>query len=265
MTPRILIAGIGNIFLGDDAFGVEVARRLLCRPQLPAVRVVDFGIRGLDLAYALLDGYELAILVDAVPQGGAPGTLYVLEPQIEPKSGPASPPPAIEAHSMDPAKVLRTVAALGGRPGRVLVVGCEPSPRADVQEMQFEMSEPVSAAVDEAVSLVESLVRRLLNGESVTPDYGDASFPRPRYAGGGLGRGLVRDAVREATSVGQTTPSLPSPGVPEEGMNSGRRTGDDPFPPQFGGTPNGQEAQAIRPSAPGAQPPANQHVEVRTW
>ena len=77
---RILIAGIGNIFLGDDAFGVEVARRLVRRRLPDGVRVVDFGIRGLDLTYALLDGYEAVILVDAAPRGGPPGTLYVLEP-----------------------------------------------------------------------------------------------------------------------------------------------------------------------------------------
>src|SRR6516225_7125141 len=84
--PRILVAGIGNIFLGDDAFGVEVARRLAARPQPDGVRVADFGIRGIDLTYALLDGYETVILVDATPRGGQPGTLYVIEPDV---GGPA--------------------------------------------------------------------------------------------------------------------------------------------------------------------------------
>src|SRR5262249_15201119 len=117
--PRILVAGVGNIFLGDDAFGVEVARRLARRPLPPEVRVVDFGIRGLDLTYALLDGYETVVLVDAAPRGGPPGTLYVLEPEPgEPPAGEAG--PLFEMHSLDPVKVLRLAAALGGRVERLL-------------------------------------------------------------------------------------------------------------------------------------------------
>src|SRR5580658_7980152 len=110
--PPILIAGVGNIFLGDDAFGVEVVRRLAQRELPPEVRVVDFGIRGLDLTYALLDGYETVILVDATPRGGPPGTLYVLEPTQEGFSETDT--PLIQTHGMDPVKVLRLVAALGG-------------------------------------------------------------------------------------------------------------------------------------------------------
>src|SRR5689334_8572384 len=114
-VPRILVAGIGNIFLGDDAFGVEVAQRLARRAWPEGVRVVDFGIRGLDLAYALLDGYDAAILVDAAPRGGPPGSLYVIEPS---EGGPAGQDEVgagtlIEGHGMDPVKVLRLVAALG--------------------------------------------------------------------------------------------------------------------------------------------------------
>src|SRR3954453_4709901 len=123
--PRVLIAGVGNIFLGDDAFGVEVAPRL-ARGALPdGVQVVDFGIRGLDLAYALLDGYEAVILVDAAPRGGLPGTLYVIEPDCEPQ---AETPGAglMEAHGMDPVKVLRLVDSMGGKVDRLVVVGCEP-------------------------------------------------------------------------------------------------------------------------------------------
>src|SRR6202030_732892 len=82
MKERILIAGIGNIFLGDDAFGVEVVRRLAARKLPDAIRVVDFGIRGFDLAYALMEGYEITILVDATPRGGQPGTLYTIEPDL---------------------------------------------------------------------------------------------------------------------------------------------------------------------------------------
>src|SRR5262245_6478454 len=102
-----LIAGIGNIFLGDDAFGVEVAQRLAGHVLPDSVYVVDFGIRGLDLAYALLDGYDAAILVDAMPRGGAPGTLYVVEPEC---NGPSE--AMIEAHALDPAKVLRLAATM---------------------------------------------------------------------------------------------------------------------------------------------------------
>jgi hydrogenase maturation protease len=164
MPARILIACIGNIFLGDDAFGVEVARRLIQRPWPEGVRIVDFGIRGLDLTYALLDGYDTAILVDATPRGGPPGTLYVLEPIIGEPEGST---PQVDGHSLDPVKVLRLAAVLGGRVGRLLLVGCEPASCADPLEMQLEMSTPVRAAVEEAVPLIEALVARLLQGEPI--------------------------------------------------------------------------------------------------
>jgi hydrogenase maturation protease len=167
--PRLLIACIGNIFLGDDAFGVEVARRL-DRCKLPeGVRVIDFGIRGLDLTYALLDGYESVILVDAVPRGGRPGTLYVLEPSVGASPGPEAngAGPLIETHGMDPVKVLRLAEAMGGQVGRLLLVGCEPSPLAESDEMQAGLTEPVRVAVDEAVLLIESLIARLLQGEYI--------------------------------------------------------------------------------------------------
>ena len=154
MTQRILLAGIGNIFFGDDAFGVEVARRLASEPWPAGVSVVDFGIRGLDLAYALLDDYDLAILVDATPQGGAPGTLYVIEPDLE--GAPLT--TAVEMHGMDPWKVLQMTATLGGPRPRVLIVGCEPTPPVDPDDMQMGLSEPVERAIDEAVRMVRSLV-----------------------------------------------------------------------------------------------------------
>jgi hydrogenase maturation protease len=170
MTPRILIAGIGNIFLGDDAFGVEVVHRLASRCWPPGVRVVDFGIRGIDLTYALLDSCDVAILVDAVCRGQAPGTVYVIEPQIHSTSSGQAPvdlvgqcQPLIEPHDLDPAKVLRVVASLGGHVQRVILVGCEPTPFDPQQDMQMEMSQPVRAAVDEAATVVESLVTRLLD------------------------------------------------------------------------------------------------------
>ena len=158
-APRILIAGIGNIFLGDDAFGVEVARKLAQRPLGEGVRVVDFGIRGIDLTYALLDGCDIAILVDAVPRGGTPGTVYVIEPDAPVDADVPQGMPLIEAHDLDPAKVLRLVRSLGGKVRRVLLVGCEPTPFDSEQDMQMELSEPVRAAVDEAVAVVESLVQ----------------------------------------------------------------------------------------------------------
>ena len=165
--PRVLVAGVGNIFLGDDAFGVEVVRRLAGRAQPEGVRVVDFGIRGLDLLYTLLDGCQSVILVDAVPRGGPPGTLYLLE--IEGDAGEAVPEsgPMIDTHDLDPAKVLRLAGAMGARVERLLLVGCEPSPLADTDDLQTGMSEAVQRAVEEAVPLVESLARRLLDGEAI--------------------------------------------------------------------------------------------------
>ena len=162
--PRILIAGVGNIFLGDDAFGVEVAQRLARRPLPGEVRVVDFGIRGLDLVYALLDGYDTVILVDAAPRGGPPGTLYVLEPQAGGPPGPADAGVAVEAHALDPAKVFRLAATLGGRVGHLLLVGCEPGTPSGADDMHMGLSPPVAAAVEEAVPLVEGLVAKLLRG-----------------------------------------------------------------------------------------------------
>jgi len=151
---RILVAGIGNIFLGDDAFGVEVVRRLVQRPLPEGVSVVDFGIRGMDLAYAILDGYDWVILVDAAPRGDDPGTLYLIEPRA------GDEPPEFGGHSIDPANVLRLVRAMGGEPGNVLVIGCEPSP-CDLDEMDMSISAPVQAAIPEAVSMVESLIEKL--------------------------------------------------------------------------------------------------------
>jgi hydrogenase maturation protease len=165
---RILIAGIGNIFLGDDAFGVEVAKRLLERDLPEDVRVVDFGIRGLDLAYALLDGYEAVVMVDAAPRGGRPGTLYLIEPDRSqpPDAGDVS---LIDGHSLSPENVLRLAAAMGGCSGRLLLVGCEPARAGGADEPWngFALSDPVRVAVDQAVGLIESLIPRLLRGEGI--------------------------------------------------------------------------------------------------
>jgi hydrogenase maturation protease len=156
---RVLVAGIGNVFLGDDGFGVEVVRRLAGRELPEGVEVADFGIRGMDLAYALQDDYEVVVFVDAIPRGEKPGTVYLLEPEIE-EDGEV----ALDTHGMDPVKVIKLARALGARPTRTLVVGCEPQAIVsgeDYEEMQMELSEPVRAAVEEAVKLVESLVEKI--------------------------------------------------------------------------------------------------------
>jgi hydrogenase maturation protease len=159
--PRILVAGIGNVFLGDDGFGVALAARL-ARCALPAgVEVVDFGIRGMDLAYALGDGYDAALLLDAAPQGEPPGTLTVIEPHVDEAAV------AVDAHGMDPVKVLALARALGGSPPRTLVVACEPQTRmsGDEPDLVGDLSEPVRAALDPAVRLVESLLEELTTTE----------------------------------------------------------------------------------------------------
>jgi hydrogenase maturation protease len=154
--PSILVAGIGNIFLGDDAFGVEVVQRLLRRPLPEGVRVMDYGIRGFDLAYAMLEGHDLVVLVDATSQGGAPGTLYLIEADTSPPEGPA---PEIQAHSMTPAAVFHLIRAMGQEPPRrVLVVGCEPESFGPEEIGQMGLCDSVAAAVPGAVELVEQVI-----------------------------------------------------------------------------------------------------------
>jgi hydrogenase maturation protease len=160
MKPTVLIAGIGNIFLGDDGFGCEVARRLSARAWPDNVKVVDFGIRGFDLTYALLDGHDITIFVDATPRGNEPGTLYTIEPalaEIENIEAGAM----IDAHSMNPMKVLSMVKSMGGEFKKILLVGCEPATFGP-EEGQMGLSEPVAAAVPKAVDVVESLVAQVL-------------------------------------------------------------------------------------------------------
>lgn len=159
--PRILVAGIGNIFLGDDAFGVEVVKRLAGRKLPEAVRVADFGIRGFDLVYALQDGYEATILVDACPQGHAPGTVCVLEPDLETADGPGQ-QNVIETHGMNPVNVIRMAKAMNVPLKRMLVVGCEPETLGG-DEGHMGLSAPVEAALDEAVRVIEGLVYKFLN------------------------------------------------------------------------------------------------------
>lgn len=155
-TSHTLVAGIGNIFHSDDGFGSEVARKLLTQAVPEGVKVADFGIRGVHLAYELLDGYETAIFIDATQQGGEPGTIYVIEPDfdaIETENGLAE-AGILDAHGMDPASVLAILRSLGGGVDRLLIVGCEPAEIGD----GMGLSEAVSKAVDEAIRVVHELL-----------------------------------------------------------------------------------------------------------
>lgn len=160
--PSVLIAGIGNIFFGDDAFGVAVVRHLADASFPDGVTVTDFGIRGLDLAYALVDGYDAAILIDAAARGGTPGTIYVIEPELS--SDDAGDGAALNAHGMDPVRVLRLAQTLGRLPARLTVIGCEPARVGDdgsFADSLVSLSAGVAAAVPEAARLVTSLVHTL--------------------------------------------------------------------------------------------------------
>ncbi|MQY10140.1 Hydrogenase 2 maturation protease [Streptomyces sp. RB5] len=157
---RTLVAGVGNVFLRDDGFGVEVVRRLAANPPPDGIRVADFGIRGVHLAYELMDGYEGLVLVDALRCGEPPGTLCVLDPEL-----PAGPGPPVDAHDMGPEAVLALLRQLNVSLPWVRVVGCEP---ADLDE-GMGLSPAVAGAVDEAVRLV----RRLLDDRPVSKEAKD--------------------------------------------------------------------------------------------
>jgi hydrogenase maturation protease len=155
------VAGVGNIFLGDDGFGVEVARRLADQPTSPQVRIADFGIRGIHLAYELLDGYDTLVLVDAISRGDPPGTVSVLEAPTGPgeASGGDGVLEAMDAHGMQPAAVLAMLSDLGGQLDRVLVVGCEPAQVEDGIGLSARVAEAIPAAVDAVRELIDSLVK----------------------------------------------------------------------------------------------------------
>ncbi|HEX3849689.1 MAG TPA: hydrogenase maturation protease [Polyangiaceae bacterium] len=161
---RVLVAGVGNVFLGDDAFGVEVARELLRRPAQARVTVRDFGTRGLDLAYTLADGFDALLLVDTVQRGHAPGTLSVIEPdfaadrQDQELLGPG--------HGVDPCRVATLVQALGGTMPVTRLVGCEPLGFGTEDEPMLELSAPVRDAVLRAIPLVEQVLLELSGGAS---------------------------------------------------------------------------------------------------
>jgi hydrogenase maturation protease len=166
MTAKILVAGVGNIFLGDDGFGVEVALALSQRQLPESVKVKDFGIRGFDLAYALLDPWDAVIIVDALPRGKAAGTLYVVEPDLAALPGAAS--AAINPHGMDPVQVLNLAASQGSISAQVLVVGCEPQDFGDELEGRMGLSAPVQAAVEEAAKMVLELAARIATTKQVS-------------------------------------------------------------------------------------------------
>jgi hydrogenase maturation protease len=155
---QILVAGVGNVFLQDDGFGTEVARRLAARGVPSGVTVLDFGTGGLKLAYEVMRGYDALVLVDISRQNGEPGTLYVMEPDPESIDGPMEEGDAINPHGMDPRTVLRFVKAVDGWPGKVVVIACEP---ATIEDVGIGLSAPVTAALDGAVELVLKTVEEL--------------------------------------------------------------------------------------------------------
>jgi hydrogenase maturation protease len=157
----ILIAGIGNIFFGDDAFGVEVIRRLQKRELRPEVKLVDFGIRGYDLAQELANGYDWVILVDAARSGAPPGTLHLSEPILEELSGEAD-AELLQGHGMVPTRAIAAAAALGAQFKTLRLVSCEPASLESNCETIFCLSDAVSAAADEAVVMIESLIEEFI-------------------------------------------------------------------------------------------------------
>lgn len=160
---RILLAGVGNVFMADDGFGVALARRLATRGVPPGVEVKDFGIRGMDLVYALGAGHDVVVILDAVPRGQPPGTVTLIEPEIDDEQ-----PVALETHGLDPVAVLRLAREIGPVPDRLLVVGCEPAiaMTGDEEEVDAELSPEVTAALDDAETLVDELLGELLSTET---------------------------------------------------------------------------------------------------
>jgi hydrogenase maturation protease len=159
-SKRVLVAGVGNIFLGDDAFGSEVARKLSQRALPSEVEVNDYGTCSYDLAYAMMGDYEATILVDATSRGQLPGTVYLIEPDLDGLDDLDS--AVANGHSMNPVGVLQMVRSLGCRPRRLYLVGCEPA-ALDSDEGVIGLSESVQAAVPRAIELIESLVSDLLS------------------------------------------------------------------------------------------------------
>ncbi len=167
MNARVLIAGLGNIFCGDDAFGVETVRRLTEAGLPDGACAVDFGIRSYDLAFALTDGYAAVVLVDATPRGEPPGTVYLIEPDLERLDDPEPSEPALAgAHAMNPVTVLRMARSLGGIRSKVLLVGCEPA-RLETEDGEMALSAEVESAIPRAVEMIQSVVGNLMSEQNV--------------------------------------------------------------------------------------------------
>jgi hydrogenase maturation protease len=156
---KILVAGVGNIFLGDDAFGVEMVQRLRAVALPPEVTLADFGIRSFDLAYAMADGYDVIILLDATSRGDSPGTVSLVEPEVEGFGGIGQP---LDAHSINPERALQIASSLGGQLGHLYVIGCEPGV-LETEDGQLGLSEQVEAAIPNAIQMLLTLLHELLN------------------------------------------------------------------------------------------------------
>ncbi|HMC36652.1 MAG TPA: hydrogenase maturation protease [Actinomycetota bacterium] len=193
MTQKMLVAGVGNIFFSDDAFGCEVVRRLAKEDLPEGVVVADFGIKGVHLAYELLEGYDTVIIVDAAPCGGKPGDLYLIEPKLEEiaespvvQAASEGESALIDAHGLEPDAIFGMLKALGGNVGRALVVGCEPENIED----GLGLSATVEAAVEPAVARLVDIIHRVHNRQELELSVLAAKGPIEAPTGG-------RDARKE--------------------------------------------------------------------
>jgi len=193
MTRKMLVAGVGNIFFSDDAFGCEVVRRLAKEDLPEGVVVADFGIKGVHLAYELLEGYDTVILVDAAPCGGKPGDLYLIEPKLEEiaesplvQAASEGESALVDAHGLEPDAIFGMLKALGGNVGRALVVGCEPENIED----GLGLSATVEAAVEPAVGRLVDIIRRVQDSQEMELSVLAAKNPIEAPRGG-------RDARKE--------------------------------------------------------------------
>ena len=193
MTQKMLVAGVGNIFFSDDAFGCEVVRRLAKEDLPEGVVVADFGIKGVHLAYELLEGYDTVIIVDVAPCGGKPGDLYLIEPKLEEiaesplvQAASEGESALVEAHGLEPDAIFGMLKALGGNVGRALVVGCEPENIED----GLGLSTTVEAAVEPAVARLVDIIHRVHNRQELELSVLAAKGPIEAPTGG-------RDARKE--------------------------------------------------------------------
>jgi len=193
MTQKMLVAGVGNIFFCDDAFGCEVVRRLAKEDLPEGVVVADFGIKGVHLAYELLEGYDTVVIVDAAPCGGKPGDLYLIEPKLEEiaesplvQAASEGESALVDAHGLEPDAIFGMLKALGGNVGRALVVGCEPENLED----GLGLSATVEAAVEPAVRRLVDIIHRVHDTQEMELSVLAAKGPIEAPTGG-------RDARKE--------------------------------------------------------------------